>query len=223
MLYVIGGFKMRTIITISREFGSGGRDIARAIAKHYDIPYYDNELLSRAAKDSGISEDVFESHDEKPASSFLYSLVAESYTAGYIGNNYAQMPINQKLFLAQFDAIKKIAEEGPCVIIGRCADYALEDNTNRLSIFIHGSLENRIKRVVRDFKINESKAKELITKTDKRRATYYNHYTNKKWGHCSSYDLTIDSALLGVNGSIELIKEYIKIREHLVDTDSVVF
>ena len=214
---------MRTIITISREFGSGGRDIARAIAKYYNIPYYDNELLSRAAKDSGICEDVIESHDEKPTSSFLYSLVVESYTAGYIGNNYAEMPINQKIFLAQFDAIKKIAEEGPCVIIGRCADYALEGNKDRLSIFIHGSLENRIKRVVRDFKVDESKAKELITKTDKRRATYYNYYTNKKWGHCNSYDLTIDSAVLGVNGSIELIKEYIRIREHLVDTDNVVF
>jgi cytidylate kinase len=214
---------MKTIITIGREFGSGGRDIGRALAADYNIPYYDHELLSRAAKDSGISEDVFESHDEKPTSSFLYSLVMESYSVGYMGNNYSEMPINQKLFLAQFDAIKKIASEGPCVLIGRCADYALEGNDNRLSIFIHGNIENRIKRVVRDFKVTESKAKELITKADKRRAAYYNYYTNKKWGHCSSYDLTIDSARLGVNGSIELIKEYIKIREHLTETNNVVF
>ena len=214
---------MNTIITIGREFGSGGRDIGRALAKDYDIPYYDNELLTRAAKDSGICEDIFESHDEKPTSSFLYSLVMESYTVGYMGSNFTEMPINQKIFLAQFDAIKKIAAEGPCVIIGRCADYALEGNENRLSIFIHGSFENRLRRVVRDFKVSESKAKELITKTDKRRASYYNYYTNKKWGECDSYDLTIDSARLGVNGSIELIKEYIRIREHLMATGNVIF
>ena len=214
---------MNTIITIGRAFGSGGRDIGRALAKDYDIPYYDNELLTRAAKDSGICEDILQSHDEKPTSSFLYSLVMESYTAGYMGSNFTEMPINQKIFLAQFDAIKKIAAEGPCVIIGRCADYALESNENRLSIFIHSSFENRLKRVIRDFKVSESKAKELITKTDKRRASYYNYYTNKKWGECDSYDLTIDSARLGVNGSIELIKEYIRIREHLMKTDNIVF
>ena len=214
---------MNTIITIGRAFGSGGRDIGRALAKDYDIPYYDNELLTRAAKDSGICEDIFESHDEKPTSSFLYSLVMESYTVGYMGNNFTEMPINQKIFLAQFDAIKKIAAEGPCVIIGRCADYALEGNENRLSIFIHGAFENRLRRVMRDFQVNESKAKELITKTDKRRASYYNYYTNKKWGECDSYDLTIDSARLGVNGSIELIKEYIRIREHLMATNNIIF
>jgi len=214
---------MNTIITIGRAFGSGGRDIGRALAKDYDIPYYDNELLTRAAKDSGICEDIFESHDEKPTSSFLYSLVMESYTVGYMGNNFTEMPINQKIFLAQFDAIKKIAAEGPCVIIGRCADYALEGNENRLSIFIHGAFENRLRRVMRDFEVNESKAKELITKTDKRRASYYNYYTNKKWGECDSYDLTIDSARLGVNGSIELIKEYIRIREHLMATNNIIF
>ena len=214
---------MNTIITIGRAFGSGGRDIGRALAKDYNIPYYDNELLTRAAKDSGICEDIFESHDEKPTSSFLYSLVMESYTVGYMGSNFTEMPINQKIFLAQFDAIKKIAAEGPCVIIGRCADYALEGNVNRLSIFIHGSFENRLRRVIRDFEVSESKAKELITKTDKRRASYYNYYTNKKWGECDSYDLTIDSARLGVNGSIELIKEYIRIREHLMETDNIIF
>ena len=214
---------MNTIITIGRAFGSGGRDIGRALAKDYDIPYYDSELLTRAAKDSGICEEILESHDEKPTSSFLYSLVMESYTVGYMGSNFTEMPINQKIFLAQFDAIKKIAAEGPCVIIGRCADYALEGNRNRLSIFIHGSFENRLRRVIRDFKVSESKAKELITKTDKRRAAYYNYYTNKKWGECESYDLTIDSARLGVNGSIELIKEYIKIREHLMKTNNIVF
>ena len=214
---------MNTVITIGREFGSGGRDVGRALAEHYDIPYYDKELLSRAAKDSGICEDVFASHDEKPSSSFLYSLVMDTYSMGYMGSSYSEMPISQKIFLAQFDAIKKIADEGPCVIIGRCADYALENYHNRLSIFIKAKLEKRIQRVMRDFELNESKAKDLIAKTDKRRASYYNYYTNKKWGECDSYDLTVDTERLGVNGAIELIKEYIRIREHLIATDNVVF
>ncbi|MCL2864311.1 MAG: cytidylate kinase-like family protein [Lachnospiraceae bacterium] len=214
---------MHTVITIGREFGSGGRDIGKALAKDFAIPYYDKELLSRAAKDSGICEEVFESHDERPTSSFLYSLVMDSYSMGYMGNNYSEMPINQKIFLAQFDAIKKIAEEGPCVIIGRCADYALENHANLLSIFIHGDLDARIKRVVRDFEINEHKAKDLIAKTDKRRASYYNYYSNKKWGNCDSYDLAIDSVKLGVNGSIELIKAYIRIREELAANNTKVF
>jgi cytidylate kinase len=147
----------------------------------------------------------------------------ESYSIGYMGNNFSELPINQKLFLAQFDTIKKIAEEGPCVIIGRCADYALEDNKNRLSIFVHANIKNRINRVVRDFEVSESKAKDLIQKADKRRASYYNYYTNKKWGLCSSYDLTIDSARLGINGSIPLIKEYIKTREQLTADNNIVF
>ena len=215
--------KMNTIITIGREFGSGGRVIGKALSEHYDIPYYDKELLSRAAKDSGICEEVFESHDEKPTSSFLYSLVMDSFSMNYMSSNYSEVPITQKLFLAQFDAIKKIAEEGPCVIIGRCADYALENHKNLLSVFVHSRMEARIKRVVRDFGFDEHKAKDTIVKTDKRRASYYNYYSNKTWGNAASYDLSIDSSTLGINGAIELIKCYVEIREKLIAENNIDF
>ena len=214
---------MNTIITIGREFGSGGREIGKTLADDYGIPYYDKELLSRAAKDSGICEEVFESHDEKPTSSFLYSLVMESFSMNYMSSNYSEVPITQKIFLAQFDAIKKIANEGPCVIIGRCADYALENHDNLLSVFIHAPMDERIKRVVRDFGFDEHKAKDTIIKTDKRRASYYNYYSNKTWGKSSSYHLSIDSSTLGINGSIDLIKSYVEIRENLIAKDNIIF
>ena len=119
--------KTNTIITIGREYGSAGREIGYKVADAFGIKLYDKEMLSRAAKESGICEEIFETHDEKPTNSFLYSLVMDTYSMGYSGNTYTDMPINHKVFLAQFDAIKKIADEGPCILVGRCADYALED------------------------------------------------------------------------------------------------
>ena len=117
--------KTNTIITIVRQFGSGGREIGYMVADKLGIKLYDKEMLQRAAQDSGICEELFESHDEKPSNSFLYSLVMDTYSMGYSGSTYNDMPINHKIFLAQFDAIKKIANEGPCILVGRCADYAL--------------------------------------------------------------------------------------------------
>ena len=119
--------KTNTIITIGRQFGSAGREIGRVIAKHLDIKLYDKEMLNRAAQESGLCKELFETHDEKPTNSFLYSLVMDTYSLGYSSGSYTDMPINHKVFLAQFDAIKKIADEGPCFLVGRCADYALEE------------------------------------------------------------------------------------------------
>lgn len=114
---------MKTIITIGRQYGSAGHSIGKILADGLGIKYYDKELLERAAKDSGLCQELFENHDEKPTNSFLYSLVMDSYSFGY-GSTMMDMPLNQKVFLAQFDAIKKISQDGPCVIVGRCADYA---------------------------------------------------------------------------------------------------
>ena len=118
---------MKTIITIGRQYGSAGHSIGKILADGLGIKYYDKELLERAAKDSGLCQELFENHDEKPTNSFLYSLVMDSYSFGY-GSTMMDMPLNQKVFLAQFDAIKKISQDGPCVIVGRCADYALEQS-----------------------------------------------------------------------------------------------
>ena len=152
----------------------------RELAEKLGIKCYDKDMLDLAAKESGICEEIFESHDEKPTSSFLYSLVMDTYSMGYSGNTYTDMPINHKVFLAQFDAIKKIADEGPCVLVGRCADYALESYKNVVSVFIHADLDARIRRIARIYNLTDAKAKDMILKTDKKRAGYYNYYTNKK-------------------------------------------
>lgn len=197
----------QTIITIGRQFGSGGREIGELLAKELGIKFYDKELLKRAAKESGFSEDVFETHDEKPTNSFLYSLVMNTYSMGYTPNNYLDMPIDHNLFLAQIDAIKKIADEGACVIVGRCSDYALEQYEHVVNIFICADLENRTERIMRLYDLSESKAKDLIIKTDKKRANYYNYYTNKEWGAAKNYDLCINSSLLGIEGTVKALKE----------------
>lgn len=199
--------KTNMIITIGRQFGSGGREIGMKLAKDLDIGFYDKEMLDRASKDSGICKELFETHDEKPTSSFLYSLVMDTYSMGYPSSTYTEMPLNHKVFLAQFEAIKKIAEEGPCVLVGRCADYALESYENVLNVFIRADLESRIRRIARDTDSTDAKAKDLIIKQDKKRASYYNYYTNKRWGDAESYDLCLNSSKLGIDGTVEAIKD----------------
>ena len=205
--------KTNTIITIGREFGSAGREIGYKVAKEFGIKLYDKEMLARAAKESGICEEIFESHDEKPTSSFLYSLVMDTYSMGYSGNTYTDMPINHKVFLAQFDAIKKIADEGPCILVGRCADYALEDFDNCISVYVHAPFEDRIKRIENEYGIPNGKSKEMLMKKDKQRSSYYNYYSSNKWGDAKSYDLCLNSSYLGIDGSVDLIKKIIAMKE----------
>ena len=207
--------KTNTIITIGREFGSAGREIGYKVAEAFDIKLYDKEMLARAAKESGICEEVFETHDEKPTNSFLYSLVMDTYSMGYSGNTYTDMPINHKVFLAQFDAIKKIADEGPCILVGRCADYALESYPNVVSVFIHADLEARIRRIARIYDLTDAKAKDMIQKTDKKRSSYYNYYTNKKWSDAESYELCLTSSELGIEGTAKAIIDYVQLKESI--------
>ncbi len=197
-----------TIITIGRQCGSGGREVGIALAKDLNIPYYDKELLKRAAKESGLCEEVFEKFDEKPTSSLLYSIVMDPYSLG-IGANGIDMPINHKVFLAAFDTIKKIADEGPCVMIGRCADYALADYSNVVNFFLFAPMEDRIKRVAERRELTPEKAKDYIQKAEKQRASYYNYYTTKKWGATTSYNYCLDTSVLGIDGTVELIKHII--------------
>lgn len=200
------------IITIGRQYGSGGRDIAFSLAEKLGIKCYDKELLSLAAQESGIAEQLFETHDEKSANSFLYSLVMDTYYTGYSTPAFVDMPINQKIFLAQFETIKKIAEKDSCIIVGRCADYVLENNPDVTSIFIHAPIEYRTKRIAESFGLSIEKAKEEIVKMDKNRSSYYNYYTSKKWSNVESYNLSVDSGMLGTDKTIELLEKFIKIR-----------
>ena len=205
-----------TIITIARQYGSGGHDIGEKLAEELKIPFYDKELLERAAKDSGFCQEIFENYDEKPTNSFLYSLVMDTYSMGHSTAAFAEMPLNHKIFLAQFNAIKDIAKEGPCVIVGRCADYALADFPNVVNVYLYADMQSRIARIARRHDVTDAKAKDLIQKTDKGRASYYNYYTNKKWGEATGYDLCLNTASLGIDGSIHMIREFVayKEREH---------
>ncbi len=196
----------KSIITIGRQYGSGGREIGKKLADQLGIPFYDNELLDIAAKKSGICEELFQTNDEKPTSSLLYSLVMGSYGGD-------SLPFNHKIFLAQFDAIRSIADEGPCVIIGRCGDYALEDYPNLINIFIHADLKLRVKRAIENYGIESGKAEDFVLKTDKKRASYYNFYSSRKWGNLDNYDLTVDSGFLGIDNTVELIKKFIELKE----------
>ena len=204
---------MNTIVTIGRQYGSAGHEIGRKLAKDLNIPFYDKELLERAAKESGLCREIFENHDEKHTNSFLFSLVMDTYSYGYPSGTMAEMPLNQRVFLAQFDAIRQIAKEGPCVIIGRCADYALENMSNCFSVFIRADMQLRIRRIARLYDLTDAKAKEQIQKTDKSRSSYYNYYTSKKWGDLNSYHLSVDSGVLGIDGTVDLLKYAVERKE----------
>ena len=197
------------IYTIGREFGSGGKAVGEKLAERLGIKLYDKELLQQAAKDSGFCEEIFENHDEKPTNSFLYSLVMDTYSvSGYSAAPFLDMPLNHKVFLAQFETIKKIAETESCVIVGRCADYALADNPDCINIFIHADMDIRIRNVCKSLNITENKARDIINKTDKQRASYYNYYTSKKWGDSKSYNLSLDAGKLGIDNCVEMILKY---------------
>ncbi len=206
------------VITIGRECGSAGRLIGQKLAADLGVKCYDKELLTLAAKNSGLCEELFKTHDEKPTSSFLYSLVMDTYSLGYNTSAYMDMPINHKIFMAQFDTIKNLSEEESCVIVVRCADYALADYPNTVSVFICGDEEDKIHHLMERHNVDEAKAKDIMIKTDKRRASYYNYYSSKRWGSCKSYDMCISSSAVGYDGAVDIIKEFAKKKQEFLKT-----
>lgn len=204
------------IYTIGREFGSGGKQVGEKLAERLGIKLYDKELLQQAAKDSGFCEEIFENHDEKPTNSFLYSLVMDTYSvSGYSAAPFLDMPLNHKVFLAQFETIKKIAEQESCVIVGRCADYALAENPDCINVFIHADMDFRIKNICKKLDVTDNKARDIINKTDKQRASYYNYYTSKKWGDAKSYNLSLDAGKLGIDNCVEMILKYRELMDNM--------
>lgn len=192
------------IITIGRQFGSGGRELGEALADRLQIKYYDKELISLAAKESGYNPEIFEHVDERATNSLLYSLSMGIYN---LGNGYApmrDMPVNDQLYLLQHKIIRELAAE-PCVIVGRCADYILRDNKNLLRIFVYANMEDRIKNAVKIHNVPENKAESVIKKTDKTRANYYNFYSNQKWGAVENYDLCLNTSTINRETAINMI------------------
>lgn len=200
---------MKSIITIGRQFGTGGHEIGKNLAEKLGIKYYDKDIIKRAAQESGLCSEILENNDERPTNSFLYNLVMDTYSFGITNSNYVDMPLSHKVFLAQFDTIKKIASEGPCIIIGRCADYALSDFDNVLNLFIYGDMEKRVEKIMNKYNLNEKEAREMIIKKDKQRASYYNYYSTKKWGKAETYNLCVDSTVLGRDGTTELLYQFV--------------
>jgi cytidylate kinase len=194
---------MKFIITVGREYGSGGRFIAKKVAEKMGIKFYDNELLVEAAKKSGLSEAVFKAYDEKKDSFFGSAVGMYSY----------DMSLGQKVFLAQFDAIKKIADEPEsCVIVGRCADYVLRDRKDVVNIFICAPFDERCYRAITYYHIPSNKVNSHVRKMDKKRKAYYNFYTDEReWGKADNYDLCINSKV-GVDQCVDAIIRYTKAR-----------
>lgn len=196
------------VIAISRQYGSGGHEIGRKLAKRLGVSFYDKELLSKIARDSGMSEHMIEYYDEMPTRSLIFSLAMDAYPL-----SFSEVPINQKIYQAQVDTIKNIAREESCVIIGRCADSILSGLTNVVSVFVHADMTAKVDRVSQRDNLTKEKARDKIIKTDKKRASFYNFYSHdRKWGEANSHDLTVDSSILGIDNSVELLYQYIKLR-----------
>lgn len=200
------------VITIGRQFGSGGRSIGEKLAKKLGVNFYDKELISIAAKESGMSPEVFEGVDEKATNSLLYSLSMGMYSFGSGLPAMGDLPVNDKLYLLQHRIIKDIAEKENCVIVGRCADYVLRDNPKRVSLFIYADMEYRKEQSIQKHGIDAAHAEHIINKTDKNRANYYSFYSGQKWGMVENFDLCIDSSKLDEDKIVDLLVEYIKMR-----------
>jgi cytidylate kinase len=196
----------KIIITIARQYGSGGREIGEKVAKKLGITLYDKELITDAANRGNLDENVSKMADESAANSLLYTLAMGSNVLGTTMHFGYKMPLNDKLFILQSEVIKEKAKEESCVIIGRCADYVLRDEENILRVFIYGDLDHRQARIaVRHPELKSSQIVDVINKTDKRRSSYYNFYTGNKWGKHDNYDMAINSSTLGMDGAADLI------------------
>lgn len=196
----------KIIITIARQYGSGGREIGEKVAALLGIPLYDKQLITDAASKGNLNEEVIKRTDETAANSLLYTLAMGSNVVGTTMHFGYKMPINDKLFILQAEVIKEYAKNGSCVIIGRCSDYVLREEENIFRLFIYGDLDHRKARVAeRHPEIKASQIMDVINKTDRRRASYYNFYTGNKWGKYDNYDMAINSSTLGIQGTAELI------------------
>lgn len=198
---------MNTIITIGRQYGSGGRDVGKKLSEALNIPFYDEEILEMVVKSTNMHPDVVKKADEKATDSLLYSLITGGGLRGVSDAMQYEMPINDKVFITQTKAIKELAQKGPGIFVGRCADYILEDYENLLRVFVCADMETKIKRISKLYDLTEQKAKEKIVKKEKSRKTFYNYYTDRTWGNVSSYDLCINTGYTGIDGAVELIKK----------------
>jgi cytidylate kinase len=201
---------MSKVITISRQYGSGGREIGKKLAANLGIPFYDNELIARAVKESGFAAAAFENAEKKATNSLLYSIAMGLNAYGSQELGFTHLSLDDRIYLAQSDVIRKVAQEGPCVIVGRCADYVLKDMPDVVNVFIWADLEFRKKRAMELEQLPADKVEEEIRRIDKRRANYYNYHANEKWGKAENYHISLRSDYTGIDNCVECIKYYIE-------------
>lgn len=197
--------KSDLIITISRQYASGGRELGQLLAKRLGIPCYDKELINLAAQKSGFAPSHFEEPDQQPTNSMLFSLLR----AGTMINSY-DLPLNDKIYLVQSKVIRQLAEEGSCIIVGRCADYILAERPGCVNVFVHAPMPLRIQRATSVYGLPTEKAEDIILKADKRRGTYYNYYTGVKFGDATQYHLSLDSLTIGLESAADVVEAYAK-------------
>lgn len=204
---------MNQIVTISRQFGSGGREIGAKLAGRLGIPFYDNEIIMQAAKETGFAEKSFENAEKKAANSLLYSIAMgmNAFTNQEIG--FTQLSLDDQIYIAQSNVIRNVAKEGPCVIVGRCADYILREHPEAVHVFIWADMEFRKQRATKMYGLKEHKITEEIVKSDKRRANYYNYHTDEKWGRADHYHLSLRSDYVGIDASVDCIIKYLNCKK----------
>lgn len=197
------------VINIGRQLGSGGREIGEMLASQFGISFYDKELIQLASKESGLGKEFFEEVDEKKSHSFLRGLLGfRTYVSNEVyADNYLS---NETFFKIQSDIIRKLAEEKSCVFVGRCADYILRDHPRCVNVFITADTKDRVERVSGYQQLTAEKAQEVIEKTDKKRSEYYNYFSNKVWGAAESYHLSINSSVLGIDGTVAFIRRFVE-------------
>ena len=191
------------VITIAREFGSGGREIAEKVAKKLDFKFYDKEQIVKAAKENGIDTDLFDQVDEKNMDKFWFTVSKMAYDIPSDENSFDTKVSNDKMFMIQSDVIRALAKRGNAVFVGRCASYILRNNAKK--IFIIAKMDDRIKRIEKRYKLSKDEAKKLIETADKKREKYYDYYTNSKWNDVKNYDLVIDVSETGIDGAVDKI------------------
>ncbi len=198
------------IVTIARQYGSGGREVGQKLAELTGYKFYDKEMITLAAQKSGLSSDALQHVDEKAANSLLYTLALGSSMYNH-GIDRVNLPINDKLFVVQSEILKELASSGEgAMIVGRCADYVLAGRENLVRVYISADFDKRVAKVMERHSLTQNQARDTIVKTDKRRANYYSYYTGEKWGKADKYDLVISTDRVGIEGAAKMIADYLE-------------
>ena len=203
------------IITIGREYGSGGREIGKALAEKLGISFYDKQIISLAAEKSGLSPEFITNNEQRVRSGFMQNLAASAaYQSGFFSSQY--LPLSETIFISQAQVVRDIAARERAVIVGRCADYNLSGRKNTVNIFIHAPIEDRVRRIMALYQLSEADAMKAIATSDKERGNHYFRYTDRKWGKAQNYDLSINSSLLGIEGTVEMLADVAGIEDRVL-------